>query len=247
MSEPPATSAGANHLFIEDRLKQLLPGWLYFPYKIAKEARRNEPELKILRELVRPGCTAIDVGANRGLYSYALSKVAQRVEAFEPNPAVAVFTRGKIGHRVRLHELALSDRDGAATFYMPRTADGASAHLLGNLRNVHVTSNTSEIEVRVATLDSFGFDNVGFIKVDVEGSELDVIEGARRTIARDRPNLLLELLGGPNRDVLAAIDKVEQGFGYRSWIIRGGTRQDARAALVAPFEIKSKNVLFTPA
>lgn len=69
---------------IEDQLKRLIPGPFYYWHKIAKELSRGEPELLRLREIAGNG-TAIDVGANRGYYSYALSKVATRVEAFEPN------------------------------------------------------------------------------------------------------------------------------------------------------------------
>ena len=134
-SRPASSSraAAAPGLFIEDRLKQRLPGWLYYPYKVAKEARRNEPELLTLRDMVRPGCTAIDVGSNRGYYSFALSRIAGRVEAFEPNPAVAAFARPKLGRNVRLHELALSDREGTAAFHVPRSAEGFGAHQLGSL------------------------------------------------------------------------------------------------------------------
>src|SRR6266699_317499 len=61
-------------LSIEDGLKLLfVPGWLYFPYKVAKEQRRCEPELSILRDIVPKNRMAIDVGSNRGIYSYALS------------------------------------------------------------------------------------------------------------------------------------------------------------------------------
>ena len=51
-------------------------------------------------------------------------------------------------------------------------------------------------EVEVRTLDSFAFRDVCVIKVDVEGSEMEVLEGARETILRDRPPLIVELLTG---------------------------------------------------
>src|SRR4030095_8600212 len=63
-------------LSVEDRVKNLLPAWLYYPYKIGREARAVEPELRILRKFVPVGCTAIDVGANRGSYSWALARGA---------------------------------------------------------------------------------------------------------------------------------------------------------------------------
>ena len=124
-------------LSVEDRVKNLLPAWLYYPYKIGREARAVEPELRILREFVPVGCMAIDVGANRGYYSWALSGVGATVEAFEPNPVLARFARTKLGRRARLHEVALSDHEGVATLYVPRRASGSSLHIIGNLGNVY--------------------------------------------------------------------------------------------------------------
>jgi FkbM family methyltransferase len=238
---------GMTNLFIEDRLKALLPGWLYFPQKIAIESRRTEPELAMLRALVRPQCTAIDVGANRGLYSYALAAIAGHVEAFEPNPAMVAFNRRKASRKVRIHEVALSNREGAATFYIPHTQTGHQAHLIGSLRSVDWTDQLDRIEVRVATLDSFDFKNVGFIKIDVEGAELEVIEGARQTIGRDRPNLLVELLTRPDDVALTAIAQIEDEYSYDSWLVAEGKRQPARLALRdSRSAIKTRNVLFTP-
>jgi FkbM family methyltransferase len=234
-------------LFIEDRLKALLPGWLYYPYKIAQEIRRSEPELAILRELARPGCTAVDVGANRGFYSYALAAIAGRVEAFEPNPAMAAFARGKARRNVRVHEVALSNREGTAPFYIPLTRDGTQAHLLGNLGNIHPANISDVIEVRLAALDSFDFSDVGFIKIDVEGAEFEVMQGAQRTIARDRPNLIIELLTQPDEEALAAIGRIEREFGYHAFVMHEGKRQDARTAIThSRGTVRTKNVVLLP-
>ena len=196
--------------------------------------------------MVRAGCVAIDVGANRGIYSHALSRIARCVEAFEPNPAIAGFARGKLGRRVRLHEVALSDHAGTAEFWLPRAADGVQLHLLDGLSDFHHTPAADHIEVRTATLDSFDFRDVGFIKIDVEGSELEVIAGGRQTIERERPNLVVELLTRPVDRALAAIECIEQEFGYQSWIMQDGHRP-AREALKAPrATIPTNNVIFTP-
>ena len=231
-------------LSIEDRVKTFIP-W-YYAYKIAKVKRSNEPELGILRDLVRPGCTAIDVGANRGFYSYALAQVADRVEAFEPNPALARFARRKLGSKVHIHEVALADREGREKFYVPQDRRGFDHHLGGNLGKFHCTPRCAEYDVRVATLDSFGFDQVGFIKIDAEGSEIGVIKGATQTIARCRPNLVVELLVGWHES-RAAIEAVTALIPYTPLILVGGMRINAFEALSsAPFPIKTANVLFVP-
>jgi FkbM family methyltransferase len=234
-------------LSVEDRIKNLLPARFYYLYKISRELRGVEPELAMLRELVPAGCTAIDVGANRGYYSWALAGVAAAVEAFEPNPLLARFARAKLGKRVRLHEVALSDHAGVATLYVPRRASGSSLHIIGNLGNVYARDSVDEMQVRVATLDSYGFENVGFLKIDVEGSEMEVLAGARETIRINRPSMLIELLAGIHQDHLARIEQIKNDFGYDAWIVIGREKFEAKLAL-AEMELlrKTSNILFTP-
>ncbi len=234
-------------LGIEDRLKQLLPARVYYPYKIAKLRRAGEPELGILRQLAPADCVAIDVGANRGCYSYALSHIARKVEAFEPHPALAAFMRRKLGANVCVHEVALSNRAGVAELHIPHDKSGADTHLCSSLRKPDSSSSYSKISVRLATIDEFSFDDVGFIKIDVEGCDLDVIEGAQRTIAQLRPVLLVELLTPAHDDPIAAIEKISQSFNYDARVMGNDRLVDARSALQrSPGALRSFNVAFTP-
>jgi FkbM family methyltransferase len=230
---------------VHDRIKHLLPGCLYYPHKIAKEARFREPELRILHDIVPAGRPAIDVGANRGYYSYALSKIASRVEAFEPYPATARFARRKLGRNVRLHEVALSNYSGSATLRIPQCKNDIDIHYSATLKDIPIEKYI-EVAVRVMTIDQFGFDDVGFIKIDAEGSDIDVIEGARETISRHRPNLLVELLP-LYRDPLRCIEQIETTMGYRARIMVGGRLLDARQALgqFSP-SLRTFNVVFMP-
>jgi FkbM family methyltransferase len=234
-------------LSVEDRVKNLLPARLYYPYKISREARNVEPELRILRELVPVGCAAIDVGANRGYYSWALSSIAATVEAFEPNPVLARFAQSKLGRRARLHEVALSDHAGVATLYVPRRPSGSSLHIIGNLANVYAHESVDEIQVQLATLDSYGFENVGFLKIDVEGSEIEVLAGARETIRINRPSMVIELLAGIHSDYLTRIERIQNDFGYDGWIVIGREKFEPKLALteLEPLR-KTSNILFTP-
>ena len=63
-----------------------MPPSLYYRRRIADEAAWGEHELNLLSEIVMPGGTAIDVGANQGFFAFAFSNIVDRVEAFEPNP-----------------------------------------------------------------------------------------------------------------------------------------------------------------
>src|SRR5439155_14567197 len=105
----------------DDYLKLMIPSRLYYSHKVAKGIRGAEPGLAILPDIVPAGCTAIDIGAYRGVYSYALSRIAGRVEAFDPNPVLAKIIAAKLAPKVRVHEVALSDHDGHATLYIPRS------------------------------------------------------------------------------------------------------------------------------
>ena len=180
-----------------EKLTLLMPPSLFYRRRIAEEARSGEPELAILDELVPRGGVALDIGSNQGIFAYALSQIAERVIAVEPNPDYAFFARWMLRGRAEVLELAFSNELGNATFYVPISDQGMVLHFAGSLKRTHSQfSNIKTHNVEVRRLDDFGFMDVRFIKADVEGSELEVLDGARATIARDRPVILLELLSG---------------------------------------------------
>jgi len=225
----------------------------YYRRLIAAEAATGEPELLLLAELVAGG-TALDVGANAGIYAFALSEVAAEVHAFEPHPEYAALARRMLGTRATVHELALSNARGRAPLFVPLAADGSELHLAGNLKNAHPQfARQRVVDARVETLDALALRDVTFIKVDVEGSELEVLEGGKALIARDRPALLLELLSGTYPDPLAATLAVCRGYDYCAFLVHQGKRIDAPRAIAAlnsnstwGSPIATRNVLFLP-
>src|SRR5262249_50647461 len=110
---------------------------IYHRIDIAQTAhriyRRGDPELHWLSKLVGDGRRAIDIGANRGVYTYWLSKICDAVEAFEPNPQLAGALASAGFKGVRVHALALSDQAGTAELVVPAHRKGGldtpSAHL----------------------------------------------------------------------------------------------------------------------
>jgi hypothetical protein len=107
----------------------LVPSWYYYRRRIADEAAWGEHELYLLNQIILPGGTAIDVGANRGFFSFAFSEIVDLVEAFEPNPDYAQFAQRMLGARARVHEVALSNKTGTAEFIVPLSKEGAVLHL----------------------------------------------------------------------------------------------------------------------
>ncbi|HEY1544810.1 MAG TPA: FkbM family methyltransferase [Xanthobacteraceae bacterium] len=230
------------------------PSWFY-GRRIAYEAASGEPELSVLGELMRPGGTAVDIGANQGFFAFALSRLASRVICFEPNPDYAGFARWMLRGRAEVHMLALADKAGRGTFHVPHADDGMVLHLAGSLKRTHSaqfkTIQTYEVDIR--TLDEFALTDVRFIKADVEGSEREVLEGARATIARERPPILLELLSGTHADPGALTAEICQSFGYDAVLVQKGKKLPALPIIASlgknttwGTDFESRNVLFLP-
>jgi FkbM family methyltransferase len=233
----------------------LVPSSLYYRGRIADEATWGEHELHVLDKIAAPGGTAIDVGANQGVFAYAFSRIADRVEAFEPNPDCAAFARRMLGRRAHVHALALSDTNGRAEFAVPVSKEGEALHLGGNLKqSAGGHGDAVRFTVQVRTLDSYGFRDVRVVKIDVEGSELEVLEGGRGTILRDRPALIVELLTGAHADPVAVTERIEASFGYAAKLVTvGGEIIDALPVIRGlgsnttwGSAIRNRNVLFMP-
>ena len=177
---------------------------------------RGEPELRLLRQVIDPKRNAVDVGTNYGVYSYFLSRLVPVVYAFEPNPNLGIFVAKSARKNVMLMSFALSDHEGNATLTIPMDACG-EVHGRGSLTVIHSGLEKKTVSVRAATLDSFNLENVGFIKIDVEGHEMSVLRGAEKTISAARPRLLIEMdrqhCGGELQGYFDAITS----RGYKGW------------------------------
>jgi FkbM family methyltransferase len=241
-------------LSFRERFTMLLPPSVFYRQRIAQEARTGEPELAVLAELAPRGGIAVDVGANVGFFAYALADIADRVLAFEPNPDYAFFARWMLRGRAEVRELALSDTSGHGTLYVPLSDRGVLLHLAGSLKQRHSQfHNVQTYDVEVRTLDELGLADVRFLKADVEGGEREVLDGARATIARDRPIILLELLSGTHDDPAADTAVICERFGYEAFIVQRGEKIAALPAITAlakntswGTDIESRNVLFVP-
>ncbi len=237
-----------------EKLLMLTPPSRFYRRRIAYEAATGEPELAVLDTLMRRGGTAVDIGANQGFFAFALSRFADRVVCFEPNPDYAAFARWMLRGRAEVHAVALADKPGRGTCHVPHADDGLVLHLAGSLKQTHAQFRRIETyEVEIRTLDEFALTDVTFIKADVEGSEGEVLEGARATIARERPPILLELLSGTHADPGALTAEICASFGYDAVIVQKGERLPALPTIAAlgknttwGTEIESRNVLFLP-
>jgi FkbM family methyltransferase len=190
----------------DDALKHYLPQlWFRFKFIKYKYLGRGEPELRLIRHFVDRGATAIDVGASIGMYSAEMARHAARVLAFEANPAVAAFTRTIARRNVEVVNAALSSHAGRATLHMPRNRKGHGVTELATIAQSPQADNGLAIEVETKRLDDFPVHDCSFIKIDVEGHEEAVLEGAASLIARERPVLMIELIETFNPGVVARL------------------------------------------
>ncbi|MBA4018968.1 MAG: hypothetical protein C0483_17505 [Pirellula sp.] len=166
---------------------------LAFNYRLARLAGVCEPELLAI-ERIGPNCkTAVDIGANEGLFTYRLAGLYESVQAFEINPVLADRLREVAPKHVTVHSVGLSAQEGAGTLRVPHVRN-RQLHGWASLEadNCTFADYFTEVPVSLRNLDSFEFDNVAFLKVDIEGHELSFLEGAKQTILRNRPIVLIE-------------------------------------------------------
>lgn len=151
--------------------------------------------LELGMDLISPGSRVIDVGANVGIYAlpWAAVNADVTVDCFEPNPSVRSrlarnVALNRLGGRIRLHTEALSDRAGTATLY-------GSDDMSSLNKGVYSGTQAAPIEVPLARLDDIlGLEGppVSLMKVDVQGHELEVLQGAEAVITHHRPVIILE-------------------------------------------------------
>lgn len=239
-------------LSLAQRIKySLIPGALYSRARSRRQLRRGEEELRLLPQLVDGRRTAIDVGANKGTYAWPLSQLCSHVYAYEPNPAMRWILRKLMPFNVTIRDRAIGDRCGHDILRVPRKS-GRYSNNVSTLRQSHLDNDCLAISVRTTTLDEENVRNVGFIKIDVEGLELEVIRGAARLIARDRPVLLVEILTEyTGRPVLETVKLIEQ-FGYVGQLVSRGEMVAINSETVdlgretPEADRPSRNVLFLP-
>jgi len=163
---------------------------------ILKKNKLWEPHVsRLIKQYARPGTTAIDIGAYIGSHTLLMARTVGpkgRVIAFEPQ--VKIYQELLVNLQLnqitntQTHFLALGDKPRRITMSYPNAT---------NEGGIDFGPGGNIVEIR--TLDSFRYTNVSLIKIDVEGAE--------NTIARNRPVILIELIGGVKRDQLSPAEK----------------------------------------
>ena len=154
-------------------------------------------EIEIVSSFISPGQLVIDVGAFIGTHSLAFSNVvgaSGRILAFEPRAPIAAILQDNILRSPFSNiEVRVCGLGASRESIRVRSIDLLSDTNFGGLAlRDSVEDSASSETVSILTLDSLKLDSLDFIKADVEGMEIDVLRGARKSIARFRPAMFLE-------------------------------------------------------
>jgi FkbM family methyltransferase len=187
-----------------------------------------EPEVQsALAELIEPGQTVYDVGANIGFFTILCSRLVGphgSVYAFEPIPENLVTLRHNIAlnrlTNVVVVEQALSSSTGTAEMFVSPWSAFHSLDVAGASKRENHGPDGGQVTVETVTLDEFvqrdGVSAPDLVKLDVEGAELLVVEGMRETLRTVQPLLLVEV-HDTNREYAEFVDSID----YRVRVIDG--------------------------
>lgn len=199
--------------------------------------RHGEVELHLLEFLCHPERDAIDVGANDGSYVHFMRKFSRMVHAFEPMPALADALRQKFTERVVVHTMALSRDAGEAELRIP-VVDGVAVTGCSTVSSAASATYPGFMGLRVPVdrLDAVYDGNAGFIKIDVEGHEQAVLDGAIKTIQRCQPRLLVEVDERLSPGGLAIARQYFDSLGYRGYFVAKGELRLIKTFSTAQFQ-----------
>ena len=218
---------------LEFILKKIIPE-KYLLKKRLKRAieKKYEKELEVINQFADKSKDALDIGVYRGVYSYKLSQNYNLVHSFEPNPLLYPYLKRnlkKIINNIKLYNLALSDKNGETRLKLPIRNNSIFSTNIEELYQLGAASihpenkfeKFKEVVVKMKKLDDLKIENkIGFIKIDVEGHELEVIKGSSKIISENMPILLVEIeKRHTNKPVLESINYIKN-IGYDCFFVK---------------------------
>jgi len=165
------------------------------------QGKFEKAEWHFVNRFLKKGMAVVDIGAHHGFYTILCSKKVGstgRVVAFEPSPGEQrkLSFNLKLNHckNVKIEPYALGGQSGKATLFVIKGRDTA----FNSLRPPAVSIPTQEVDVSTIRLDdylrSLCLDKVDFIKIDAEGAELEILQGARNLLMKESsPVMMIEV------------------------------------------------------
>ncbi len=189
--------------------------------------RRNkyfEQDLWLIPRFCHKDKRTVDVGVNAGIFSLWMSKYAVQVDSFECNPQLLDHLRKFLPRNVQLHTCALSSSSGQTTLRFDPNNTGIGTIEINNRLDANAgIKSIVQAVVPMRRLDEFNLQDVSFMKIDVEGHELEVLKGAVQLLETQRPTLLIEI---EERHCAGNIQRVPawlEQFGYQAHCLESST------------------------
>jgi len=179
------------------------------PTFMKDEGDGQGPLRQIAYRYVQDWRVCVDAGANVGMWTRNLMQDFDTVHCFEPNPVFIECWNKNIpaDQNAVLHEVGLGEKNSSASFDSP----------------LDQKLQRSPGSIKIKTLDSYELTNVDFIKIDVDGYEDLLLQGAEETIANNSPVINIEMKQTKRPDVVKVSRKILHDLGYN---MRIRTRSD---------------------
>lgn len=164
-------------------------------------------KVNLFKKLIKPGATIIDIGSNKGYFTFIAAKLLKnngKVFSFEPDPTNCHWIRKSISENkysnIILIPVGIYNTNSKTTFYK---GDKSGHHSLKKDRGLgNITINTKTID---SLLEEENIQRVDIIKIDVEGSEVEVLEGGKNTLNNHAPIIILDIHDYINKSKLFEI------------------------------------------
>ena len=208
---------------LKNSIRDFIPKQYQVPlkYYFNKIKTNHEPEMELLKYLVKKNDLVIDVGGNRGIYAYQFWKLGAKVEIFEPNPTCIQVLKPWMANKsnINIHTVGLSNNTGSVNLHIPIDNNGVEHDASASVENVEFEHYRDQL-IFLKTLDSYSFKDVSFIKIDVEGHEYSVIKGATKLLNASKPALLVEIEQRHNSRPISEVFEKILSFGYKGFFLK---------------------------
>jgi FkbM family methyltransferase len=200
--------------------------WMH-PYQGDWEVRDvfTKEILNNYSKIIKPGSTAIDIGAHTGNMSIAYSLFADKVLSFEPNPAVyeVLEKNSQLNPNIYPFNYAISDEEGPLTFHYSDNGFCNGGFATRTQFGVGVTGHVVPIDVWAVNLEKFikenniEINNISLIKIDAEGHDKDILKTLTNIITTHKPVLITEIYNGLSYIEMQDLLDTIHSLGYKAY------------------------------